>query len=327
MSGYPNVRLRRWRRSPGMRRLLDMPAPPASCFVWPVFVVPGTGVCEPIAALPGQNRMSVDRLCGCLDPVVALGVGGVLLFGLVEDSRKDAEGSGAWDPAGAVPRAVAAIKARFPDLVVVTDVCLCAYTAHGHCGRLGERGEVLNDPTLPLLQRTALAHAAAGADLVAPSAMMDGQVQAIRQALDGEGFQATGILSYSTKFASAMYGPFRDAERSAPQSGDRGGYQASYRNAGLALRESALDEAEGADMLMVKPALFYLDLLRDLRARTDLPLAAYNVSGEYAMLVATADRGWGDLAAMARESLCAIRRAGADVLISYWANRYREIFS
>jgi len=205
-------------------------------------------------------------------------------------------------------------------------VCLCAYTAHGHCGCLGDHGEILNDPTLPLLQRTALSHAAAGADLVAPSAMMDGQVLAIRQALDQEGFQQTGILSYSTKFASAMYSPFRDAERSAPQSGDRCTYQSSYRNAGLARRESAMDEAEGADMLMVKPALFYLDLLRDLRVRTDLPLAAYNVSGEYAMLVATADRGWGDLAAMARESLCAIRRAGADVLISYWANRYREIF-
>ena len=327
MSGYPNVRLRRLRGSAGMRQLLDEPVPGPACFMWPVFVTPGQNQCEPIDAMPGQSRVSADRLCGMLEPVLEQGINSILLFGLTEDAAKDPDGSGAWDPAGAVQRAVADVKRRFPDVVVATDVCLCAYTSHGHCGPLAPDGSVDNDASLAHLARVAVSHATAGADIVAPSAMMDGQVQAIRTALDEAGAATTAIMSYSTKFASSMYGPFRDAERSAPQSGDRRGYQASYQNPLLALRESRLDEAEGADMLMVKPALFYLDILNRLRASTDLPIAAYNVSGEYAMLLATADRGWGDLAAMARESLCAIRRAGADILISYWANRYREIFS
>ncbi len=326
MSGYPQVRLRRLRATAGMRRLLDEPMPAPACFMWPVFIAPGNGVCEPIDALPGQRRLSVDRLCAAVEPVWRQGVGSVLLFGLVEDAAKDAEGSEAWNPAGAVPRAVTELKAHFPELVVATDVCLCAYTAHGHCGPLADDGTVDNDAALAGLSRAAVAHAAAGADIVAPSAMMDGQVRAIRAALDAAGAAPTAILSYSTKFASALYGPFREAERSAPQSGDRRGYQASYLNPRLALRESRLDEAEGADMLMVKPALFYLDLLSRLRATTELPLAAYNVSGEYAMLIAAADRGWGELPAMAREALCAIRRAGADIIISYWANRYAEVF-
>ncbi len=327
MKGYPNPRLRRLRRTAGMRRLLDEPVPGPECFMWPLFLVPGRRVRDPIAAMPGQSRVSVDRLGALLDPVVEQGIGGVLLFGLVEDSAKDAEGSSAWDSQGAVQRGVAAIKSRFPDVVVATDVCLCAHTTHGHCGPLDDDGDVDNDATLARLARVAVSHAAAGADIVAPSAMMDGQVRAIRAALDEAHAERTAILSYSTKFASALYGPFRDAERSAPKSGDRRGYQASYRNPRLARRESALDEAEGADMLMVKPALFYLDVLSRLRERTDLPLAAYNVSGEYSMLIAAAERGWGDLTAMARESLCAIRRAGADILISYWASRYREIFA
>jgi porphobilinogen synthase len=295
--------------------------------MWPVFVTPGRRVREPIEAMPGQCRMSVDRLCGVLEPVLKQGIGSVLLFGLVEESAKDGEGSAAWDPDGAVQRGVTAIKARFPDVVVATDVCLCAYTSHGHCGPVNEGGDVDNDAALARLARVALSHAVAGADIVAPSAMMDGQVRAIREALDEARATDTAILSYSTKFASAMYGPFRDAERSAPGSGDRLGYQASYRNPRLARRESALDEAEGADMLMVKPALFYLDVLSRLRGSTDLPLAAYNVSGEYSMLIAAAERGWGDLPAMAREALCAIRRAGADVIVSYWASRYREVFA
>lgn len=327
MSGYPRARLRRLRATAGMRRLLDEPVPGPECFMWPVFVTPGRGVYEPIDAMPGQARVSVDRLCGVLEPVLGQGVGSILLFGLVNDAAKDPDGTAACDPAGAVQRAVAEVKAHFPDTVVATDVCLCAYTSHGHCGPLATDGSVDNDAALPRLARVAVSHAEAGADVVAPSAMMDGQVQAIRAALDDAGAAATAILSYSTKFASAMYGPFRDAERSAPQLGDRCGHQASYLNPRLALRESRVDEAEGADLLMVKPALFYLDVLSRLRGCTELPIAAYNVSGEYAMLIASADRGWGDLVAMARESLCAIRRAGADILISYWASRYREIFA
>lgn len=327
MNGYPDVRLRRLRESAGVRRLLDEPLPAPACFMWPVFVAPGQGVREPIDSMPGQYRISVDRLCGVLEPVLKQGIGGILLFGLVEDAAKDPDGSAAWDPAGAVQRAAAAVKARFSETVVATDVCLCAYTSHGHCGPLTPGGTVDNDAALERLARVAVSHAAAGADIVAPSAMMDGQVRAVRAALDQAGAAGTAILSYSTKFASAMYGPFRDAERSAPQSGDRRGYQASYRNPRLAARESRLDEDEGADMLMVKPALFYLDVLSKLRAATDLPVAAYNVSGEYSMLIAAADRGWGDLHGMVRESLSAIRRAGADILISYWAGRYREIFT
>lgn len=327
MNGYPHVRLRRLRGSATMRRLFDEPLPGPECFMWPVFVTPGRDVCDPITAMPGQNRVSVDRLCGLLEPVLNQGIGSILLFGLAEAAAKNPDGSSACDPAGAVQLAIKALKSSFPDLVVATDVCLCAYTSHGHCGPLTPDGKVDNDAALTWLSRVAVSHAVAGADIVAPSAMMDGQVHALRAALDAAGAATTAILSYSTKFASAMYSPFRDAEQSVPQSGDRCGYQTSYRNPRLALRESSLDEAEGADMLMVKPALFYLDVVTRLRASTRLPIAAYNVSGEYSMLIAAAERGWGELPAMARESLCAIRRAGADIIISYWANRYREIFA
>jgi len=208
----------------------------------------------------------------------------------------------------------------------MTDVCLCAYTNHGHCGPLDRQGQVDNDAAIGLLSRVAVSHAAAGADVVAPSAMMDGQVSAIRAALDENALDQTLLMAYSTKFASSMYGPFRDAENSAPSSGDRKGYQASYGNLRAALRESDFDEDEGADILMVKPSLFYLDVLAKVRERTDLPVAAYNVSGEYSMLIAAAERGWGDLDGMARESLMALERAGADLFLSYWAPRYRELF-
>ncbi len=322
---FPELRLRRLRRTPAIRRLFDAPPPPPAKFVWPVFVVEGEGRCEPIAAMPGQSRLSVDELVRALEPVASQGIGGVLLFGQTE-GEKDAGGSGAFDERGVVQRAVPAIKRAFPDLVVMTDVCLCAYTAHGHCGPLDRQGQVDNDAAVGLLARVAVSHAAAGADVVAPSAMMDGQVQAIRAALDENAFDQTLLMAYSTKFASSMYGPFRDAENSAPSAGDRKGYQASYGNLRAALRESDFDEDEGADILMVKPALFYLDVLARLRERTELPLAAYNVSGEYSMLIAAAERGWGDLRAMARESLMALDRAGADLLLSYWAPRYREIF-
>jgi porphobilinogen synthase len=325
MKTFPEIRMRRLRRTDALRRLFDMELPGPAKWLWPVFVVEGAGRREAIGAMPGQFRLSVDELIKDLEPVAQAGIGGVLVFGQVDSGQKDAAGSAALDDRLAVHRAVREIKRRYPGLVVMTDVCLCAYTSHGHCGPLTAGGEVDNDASLEMLRRVALSHAAAGADGVAPSAMMDGQVAAIRSALEESGFQQTLIMSYSTKFASSMYGPFRDAEQSSPQSGDRRGYQASYGDLRQALRESDLDEAEGADILMVKPALFYLDVITRLRERTDLPIAAYNVSGEYSMLLATAERGWGDLKGMVRESMTAISRAGADILISYWAGRYAEI--
>ena len=326
MSMFPEMRLRRLRRTAALRKMLDAPPPGPEKFVWPVFVTDGRGKREPIDAMPGQYRLSVDALLRDLEPVVAAGIGGILIFGLVPASRKDRSGRAACDEKGVVPRAVRAARKAFPELIIATDVCVCAYTTHGHCGPLDRNGDVDNDAALRVLSRMAVVHAAAGADIVAPSAMMDGQVQAIRRALDGQGLRQTILMSYSTKFASAMYGPFREAEQSAPQKGDRRGYQTSGGNLGLALRESALDEKEGADILMVKPSLFYLDVLAKLRSRTDLPIAAYNVSGEYSMIIAAAERGWGDLRAMARESTAALTRVGADILISYWANRYADIW-
>jgi porphobilinogen synthase len=325
MKGFPAVRMRRLRATEGLRRMTGLALPGPEKFVWPVFVVPGKQRREAIGALPGQFRLSTDMLLRELEPVVAQGIGGVLLFGVPAAASKDARGSGAVHPKGAVQQAIRAIRRAFPELVVMSDVCLCAYTAHGHCGVLNAQGGVDNDATLKLLAQVAVSHAAAGAQIVAPSAMMDGQVMAIRAALDAAEFSDVGLMSYSTKFASALYGPFRDAEQSAPQSGDRRGYQGDAADLRAALRESALDEAEGADILMVKPALFYLDVITRLRARTDLPIAAYNVSGEYAMLWATAERGWGDLRAMVRESMVALARSGTDIFISYWAHRYQEL--
>jgi len=327
MNTFPDVRLRRLRRTAALRSMFDMPMPGPEKFMWPVFVVAGKRQRQPIDAMPGQYRYSVDMLLKDLRPVVESGVGSILIFGLVEASRKDSRGKAAHDERGPVQQAVKAVRAEYPGLVVFTDVCLCAYTTHGHCGPLSEAGDVDNDAANRMLARTAVSHAAAGADGVAPSAMMDGQVQAIRSALSEGGFQQTILMSYSTKFASSMYGPFREAEKSAPQKGDRRGYQASYGNARLALRESVLDEAEGADILMVKPSLFYMDIITRLRESTQLPVAAYNVSGEYSMLIATADRGWGNLRDMVRESSMALARSGADILISYWASRYAEMLS
>jgi len=302
---------------------LDTPFPAASKFVWPIFVVEGQGRKEEIPSMPGQCRVSVDQLVQWVEPALKQGIGSVLLFGQTEQA-KDADGSEAFNPRGALQQAIPILKRAFPELVVMTDVCLCAYTSHGHCGPLDRHGQVDNDASCELLAKVALSHAQAGADVVAPSAMMDGQVMAIREILDENDFNQTLLMAYSTKFASAMYGPFRDAENSTPSAGDRKGYQASYANLRAALRESDLDEEEGADMLMVKPSLFYLDVLAKLRERTDLPVAAYNVSGEYSMLIAAAERGWGDLHGMVRESLMALDRAGADLIISYWASRYAE---
>ncbi len=327
ISGYPKLRLRRLRRTAGLRAMLGEPPPGPEKFVWPAFVIPSPKRKISIASMPGQFRYGVDALCKALEPVAKSGVGGVLLFGVPEDSEKSADGRrAASSSSGLVQLATAKIKKEFPELLVFTDVCLCEYTKHGHCGVLAKDGSVDNDRTLELLAEIAVSHARAGADVVAPSAMMDGQAAAIRERLDAEGFKEAILMSYSTKFASSMYGPFREAAGSKPGKGDRKGYQADYRDLRRSLLESALDEAEGADILMVKPALLYLDVLAKLRESTLLPLAAYNVSGEYSMIHASAAKGWGDLNAMARESLCALKRAGADIIISYWANQYREIF-
>ena len=321
-----DVRLRRLRRTPALRDMFAMPQPGPEKFIWPVFVVPGSHRKEPIASMPGQFRFSADELVEALKPVVAQGVKSVLLFGQHEGDGKDECGTPAADPRGAVQRAIPLIKSKFPNLVVLTDVCLCAYTSHGHCGPRDASGDVDNDAACEMLARVAVSHARAGADGVAPSAMMDGQVAAIRSALDEECFTQTLLVSYSTKFASQMYDPFRDAENSAPGHGDRQGYQASFRDLRTALRESVLDEAEGADALMVKPALFYLDLIRQISERSLLPVMAYNVSGEYSMIHAAAAAGYCDLWPTVRESLYSIFRAGATQVISYWAPFYDEIF-
>ena len=326
MDGYPEVRLRRLRRTAALRDMFGMDAPSPAKFIWPVFVVPGSGRREAIDSMPGQFRLSADELVRELEPVVAQGVRSVLLFGQHEGEGKDECGTPAADPHGAVQRAIPVLRRAYPDLVILTDVCLCAYTAHGHCGPHDADGDIDNDAACEMLARVAVSHARAGADGVAPSAMMDGQVAAIRQALDDEGFKKTLLIAYSTKFASQMYGPFRDAENSAPSQGDRQGYQASYRDPRTALRESDFDAAEGADALMVKPALFYLDLIREVSRRSLLPVMAYNVSGEYSMIHAAAEKGYCDLYATARESLYSIFRAGATQVISYWAPFYREIF-
>jgi porphobilinogen synthase len=325
MQSYPDVRLRRLRRTPGLRAMFADPAPGPEHFLWPVFVIEGQRARTPIESLPGQERVSIDLLAAHVQPVLEQGVGGVLLFGVL-DTHKTPAGSYAWRDDGLVQNAVRALRSTFPDIVIFTDVCLCGYTDHGHCGPLAPDGRVDNDSAVRSLGKAAVSHAAAGADGVAPSAMMDGQVAGIRQALGEANFHDTLLMSYSTKFASALYGPFREAAHSAPGRGDRRGYQAPADDPRQALRESLLDDEEGADILMVKPALYYLDIIADVRAATDLPLAAYNVSGEYAMVCAAAERGWGDRNALAREGLTAIRRAGADILISYWASDYAAIF-
>ncbi|HET6643038.1 MAG TPA: porphobilinogen synthase [Gaiellaceae bacterium] len=313
MSTFPVTRLRRLRRTGALRALVRETRLDLADFVLPVFVAP-----EPLPneALPALSRFTVEQVVAEAEECAALGVTAFLLFGIPEE--KDDQGSGAWDDDGTVQQALRAIRERVPQLVLVTDVCLCEYTSHGHCGVLdGE--EVANDETLELLARTAVSHVEAGADAVAPSDMMDGRVAALRSALDEAGFEATPILSYAAKYASAFYGPFREAAGSAPAFGDRRGYQMDPANVREALRECELDVREGADVLMVKPALPNLDVIRAVRERFDLPLAAYNVSGEYAMVKAAGAAGWMDERAAALESLTTIKRAGADVIVSYWA--------
>jgi len=285
-------------------------------FVMPLFVCPGEGVVHPLEGLPGIGQRSVDALVDEAETLVALGVSAVLLFGIPEE--KDEEGSGAYDEDGIVQRALLELRARFPELVLATDVCLCEYTSHGHCGVV-HGDEIDNDASVELLARTAVSHAEAGADTVCPSDMMDGRVGAIRAALDDSGFEQIPIVSYAAKYASAFYGPFREAAESTPAFGDRRGYQLDPANVREALRECELDVQEGADALIVKPALPYLDVLRAVRERFDVPVAAYNVSGEYAMIKAAAAAGHMDERTAAIESLTAIRRAGADLVITYFA--------
>jgi porphobilinogen synthase len=307
VSAFPVTRLRRLRRTGALRSLVRETRLDLEDFVMPLFVGPAT---EPNEALPAMGRWSVAELPEEVDRLVAAGVRAVILFGIPDE--KDDEGTGAWDDDGVVQRALRELRPRFPELVLLTDVCLCEYTAHGHCGVL-EGSEVDNDATLDLLARTAVSHVEAGADVVCPSDMMDGRVAAIRDALP-----ETPIVAYSAKYASAFYGPFREAADSAPSFGDRRGYQMDPANVREALRECELDIAEGADVIMVKPALPYLDVIRAARERFDLPLAAYNVSGEYAMVKAAAAQGWLDEQTAALESLTAIKRAGADIVVSYW---------
>jgi porphobilinogen synthase len=312
MSSFPDVRLRRFRRTAPLRGLVRETRLDLESFVMPLFVAP-----EPLRndALPGMSRFDLDGVVREVEDLVRLGVQAVILFGIPEE--KDDDATGAWDDNGAVQQALRALRPRFPELVLMTDVCLCEYTSHGHCGILVD-GEIANDPSLAVLARTAVSHVEAGADIVAPSDMMDGRVHAIRDALDDTGFETTPILAYSAKYASAFFGPFREAAGSTPSFGDRRGYQMDPANVREALRECELDIEEGADAIMIKPALPYLDVIRAARESFDVPIGAYNVSGEYAMLKAAAQAGWLDERAAVLESLTAIKRAGADLVISYW---------
>ena len=313
MSTFPLTRLRRLRSSGALRSLVRETRLDLDSLVYPLFVGPTT---QPNEALPALGRFSVDDLVAEAEELRRLGVPAVILFGIPDE--KDEQGSGAWDDEGVVQRALRALRASAPGLVLVTDVCLCEYTSHGHCGVL-EGEEVANDATIELLAGTAVSHVEAGANAVAPSDMMDGRVGAIRGALEDAGLGATPIVSYAAKYASAFYGPFRAAAESAPAFGDRRGYQMDPANVREALRECELDVAEGADLLMVKPALPNLDVIHAVRERFDLPVAAYNVSGEYAMVKAAVASGWMDERQAALESLTAIKRAGADVVVTYWA--------
>ena len=321
MTSFPDVRLRRVRELEPVRSLTRETRLSASNFIYPLFVTHGQGIRQPIEPMPGCFHLSLDMLAEEVAEVVELGLPGVLLFGL--PAEKDPVGSGAYDPEGIIQEAIRVIKQAAPDLLVIGDVCLCEYTDHGHCGVIvndgAGKGRIDNDQTLELLARTALAQVQAGADMVAPSAMMDGQVRAIRDILNAYDYPHTPIMGYAAKYASAFYGPFRVAADSTPQFGDRRSYQMDPANRRMALREIESDIAEGADIVMVKPALAYLDVIRDATQRFDHPMAAYNVSGEFSMVKGAAKQGWIDEKAVTLELLTAIRRAGADIIISYHA--------
>lgn len=316
-----SIRPRRLRRTPSLRKMVRETRLSPESLIWPIFVREGQGIYEEIPSLPGQYHYSPDQLYRALDRAKASGVSKVILFGLPE--HKDEIGSGAWAADGIVQQGIRAIKALDPEFYVITDVCMCEYTSHGHCGILCGH-DVDNDKTLEVLAKTALSHAQAGADMVAPSDMMDGRVEAIRKVLDESGFQNVPIMSYAAKYASFFYGPFRDAAGSAPSFGDRRSYQMDWHNGREAMRECELDVLEGADILMIKPAISYLDLVHEAKQRFDLPIAAYSVSGEYAMIKATAQAGLIDEYGVMCESAVSIFRAGADILITYFANELAE---
>ncbi|HEY6987143.1 MAG TPA: porphobilinogen synthase [Bryobacteraceae bacterium] len=321
---FPVHRPRRLRSSETIRRLVRETTLAPAQFILPLFVCPGENVRKEIRSMPGHGQLSIDRIVKEAEECRSLGIGGIILFGIPE--TKDELASGAYDPDGITQRAVRAIKKEVPDLLLITDVCNCEYTSHGHCG-LVKDGDVDNDATLEWLAKTAVSHVAAGADIVAPSDMMDGRVAAIRKALDENGFIGTPILSYAAKYASVFYGPFREAAESAPQFGDRRSYQMDPANAREALREIALDLEEGADMIMVKPALAYLDVIHAARRNFNVPIGAYQVSGEFSMIMAAAQNGWLDLDRTIVESLTSIRRAGADFILTYFAKRAAELSS
>jgi porphobilinogen synthase len=321
---FPIQRLRRLRSSESLRRLVRETQLAPSQFIFPLFVVPGQGIRKEILSMPGNAQMSVDNIVRECQECQKLGLGGVILFGI--PAQKDEMATGAYDPDGITQQAIRAIKKEVDGLLVITDVCNCEYTSHGHCGWIKD-GDVDNDVSLGWLAKTAVSHANAGADIVAPSDMMDGRVQAIRHALDAAGHTNTPILSYAAKYASAFYGPFREAAESAPQFGDRRSYQMDPANGREAMREIALDLEEGADMIMVKPAMAYLDIIRQARDNFDVPLGAYQVSGEFSMIMAAANNGWLDLDRTILESLTSIRRAGADFILTYFAKRATALIS
>ena len=313
---YPDYRPRRLRRTEGLRRMIRETRLSVDDFVYPLFVVPGSGVEKPIGSLPGQFNFSVDKAVDAAAKAADLGIPSVILFGVPE--HKDAVGSEAWKESGVIQKAIRGIKKSRPNLVVQADACFCEYTDHGHCGVL-TNGELDNDASLENLARAVVSYAKAGVDIVAPSGMLDGFVGACRESLDEDGFDQVAIMAYSAKYASAYYGPFREAVDSTPQSGDRRGHQMDYANVAEAVREVSMDVAEGADIVMVKPALAYLDVIRAVSDEINMPIAAYNVSGEYAMIEAAAERGWIDKERIVLETLTGIRRAGADIIITYHA--------
>ncbi len=314
---FPSVRMRRLRRNPQIRRMVRETVLDAGDLIYPLFVKPGEGLRDEVASMPGVFQITVDQLDAEAAELLSLGIPAVILFGLPES--KDLAGSGAFDANGIVQQAIRRLKQVAPDLYVITDVCMCEYTSHGHCGAIDEGGCVVNDVTLEMLAQTAVSHAEAGADMVAPSDMMDGRVAAIRAALDAEGFSDVPIMAYSAKYASGYYGPFRDAADSAPAFGDRSQYQMDPANGDEALREVELDIEEGADLVMVKPALAYMDVLWRVKEAFGMPTAAYNVSGEYAMVKAAAAKGWIDEKRVVLETLTGFKRAGADLILTYHA--------
>ena len=316
---FPTQRPRRLRKNENWRRLVRETHLSVDDLIMPLFVVPGEGVRNPISSMPGVSQLSVDQVVKEAAEIRDLGIPAVILFGVPDDEDKDPEGSEAYNPEGLVPKSIRAIKEEVPDLLLWADVCMCEYTSHGHCGVLTEGGEVENDPSLDLLAQAALVYAVAGADAVAPSDMMDGRVWAIRETLDQGGYLDTPIVSYAAKYASAFYGPFRDAANSAPAFGDRKGYQMDPPNVEEALREVELDIDEGADIVMVKPAMAYLDVIRRVKDTFGLPTAAYQVSGEFALIKAAGEKGWIDERRVALESLLGIKRAGADMILTYFA--------